>query len=68
MFIAPTTKEKLMSKEQTIIIGKFSFGYHLCSDKQVYITHDSGDSEGEGRTFSVEEFEKVVEKFYNERF
>jgi len=54
-----------MSKEQTITIGKFSFSYDFCAEGQVYITDDKG---GEAGAFSVPEFEKEVEKFFNDKF
>lgn len=55
------------NKEQEIVIGKFHFNYDLCAKGQVFITNN-GEGQGEGGAFSIEEFEKVVEKFFNERF
>ena len=56
------------NKDKNITIGKFSFNYDHCSEGQINIEHASGVDEGEGGAFSIEEFEKVVGKFYDVNF
>lgn len=58
----------MSEQKQEIIIGKFVLNFDHCPEGQVNIEHDSGKDEGEGGSFRIAEFEKEIEKFYNERF